>query len=478
MKLLTTEDCDTLDMSTVWQYYRDYVNAGQVELISSFGFGQELIVKAQGCWLETTSGHRILDFTGGMGVLSHGHNHPKILAARARFQQRLHMEVHKNYFSPYLAALSHNIAQLLPGDLNISYFSNSGAEAIEGAMKMAYKSHQGQRRFILHSDISYHGKLMGAGSISASRELHFRFPEIPHCQSFEYGNLDSIKALIDSIRQINGESDIYAIIIEPMSASSLRQCSESFLLGLRRLCDQHRIVLIFDEVFTGWAKAGALFYFMQFDVLPDIVVTSKALGGGKASISGYVARQPIFKKAYGKLSDTTLHSTTYNGFGEECVSAIEAINILVDDDYVGRSRTIHRQLQQGLLNLKQRFPDIIKEVRGAGALNGVLLSTGPDILAKLTRIIPGSFFNDERFVQKLVTAAVINELYNQHRILSYYGENREIVLMAAPSLVIQPQEISLYLDALHECFSQGLLLLCLKFVKSKVFSKFLNTARR
>ncbi len=177
-RLLSIEDCENLDISQVWQYYRDYVNPGQVELISSFGFGQDLIVKAEGCWLETQSGRRILDFSGGIGVLNHGHNHPRILSARKTFQDKGYMEVHKNYFSPYLAALSHNIAKLLPADLNIAYFPNSGAEAIEGAMKMAYKYHRCKRQYILHSDISYHGKLLGAASISASCELHFRFPEI------------------------------------------------------------------------------------------------------------------------------------------------------------------------------------------------------------------------------------------------------------------------------------------------------------
>ena len=121
------------------------------------------------------------------------HNHPRILSARRNFNKMKRMEVHKTFFSPYLAALSHNVAELLPGDLNISYFPNSGGEAVEGALKMAYKFHNGNRKFVLHSDISFHGKLLGAASLTGSPELDFKFPQIPNVESFEYNNINSLK---------------------------------------------------------------------------------------------------------------------------------------------------------------------------------------------------------------------------------------------------------------------------------------------
>ena len=160
--LYQVEDCDAFATAEVRDLYRRYVSAKQVDLIGSFGFGRDLAAHAEGAWITTRSGRRILDFTGGIGVLNHGHNHPRILAARAEFARKHRMEVHKNFLSPYVAALSHNIAQLMPGDLNVSYFPNSGAEAVEGALKMAYKVHGGQRAFVLHADISFHGKLFAA----------------------------------------------------------------------------------------------------------------------------------------------------------------------------------------------------------------------------------------------------------------------------------------------------------------------------
>jgi len=232
--LFTWQECAEFDIEKVQELYREYISKSQADLISSFGFGRTVAVRSEGVYIYTSDGRKILDFTGGIGVLSHGHNHPRILAARIEYQKQKRMEVHKNFLSPYIAGLSHNIGQLLPEDLDISYFCNSGAEAVEGAVKLAYKYHDGNRKYILHSDISFHGKLLGAAGLTGSPELDFKFPTIPNVESFKYNNLDSVKGLISSIRKPNGESDIYAIVIEPLNASTLRECSSEFLKEVRK----------------------------------------------------------------------------------------------------------------------------------------------------------------------------------------------------------------------------------------------------
>jgi putrescine aminotransferase len=284
-ELISSDDCDKLGLEKVKELYKKYVSFSQEKLASSFGYGHDLVDYAEGCWIYTKSGRKILDFTGGIGVLNHGHNHPRILKARLEFQKLKKMEVHKSFLSPYIAALSHNIAQILPEDLNVSFFPNSGAEAVDGAIKLAYKYHNGKRNHILHSDISFHGKLLGCGSLGGSPEFHFEFPKIPNTHAFEYNSIESVKRLLELLKKADGTSDIYAIILEPFSASSLRKCSSDFLYELQDLCRKNAIVLIFDEVYSGWAKTGELFYFMHFsNLVPDILATSKSLGGGKASI--------------------------------------------------------------------------------------------------------------------------------------------------------------------------------------------------
>ena len=457
-----------MDLASVQDLYRSYVSSAHVDLLGSFGFGRTLASKAEGMYIYTTDGRKILDFTGGVGVLNHGHNNPRIVNARIEYQTQQRMEIHKNFLSQYVAGLSYNIAQLLPDDLKISYFCNSGAEAVEGAVKLAYKYHDGKRGHILHSDISFHGKLLGAAGITGSPELHYKFPTIPGVRSFEYNNIESVKGLITDLRRSNNESDVYAVVLEPFSASSLRECDLSFLRELREICSAEKILLIFDEVYTGWGKTGDLFSFMRHNVTPDIVTMSKSFGGGKASISCYTVREQFFRRAYDNLRDGTLHSTTFNGFGEECVTAIEAINEFVEKDYVGAARRIDSILGPGLASLQEKYPNLISEVRGRGALHGLLLAPALNAtLPKALRLLPGGLLSDPQFPSKLITGSVISELFNVHGILTFFGSNREIPLIISPSLIATDSELEHFLDALDRTLSLGRSRLVLKFAKYK-----------
>ena len=470
-QLFRWQDCSLLNIGQIQELYKKYVSASQVDLFGSFGFGRTTVTKAEGMYLYTSDGKKILDFTGGLGVLNHGHNHPRILKARQEFQQQHRPEVTKNYLSGYIAGLSHNIAQLLPEGLETSYFCNSGAEAVEGAVKLAYKFHDGKRNHILHSDISFHGKLLGAAGLTGNPEHRFKFPTIPNIGSFKHDDINDIKRLVGSLRKDTGDSDIYAIVVEPFNGGCLLPCSNAFLKELRSICSQENIVLIFDEVYTGWAKCGELFYFMKHGVVPDIVTYSKSFGGGKSSISGYTCRQDIFKSAYDNLNDANLHSTTYNGFGEECITAIEAINIVIEEDYTGKSKRIEKRIQNCLKDLQGKYPDLVQETRGCGALHGIILN--PDLGAGLNatlKNIPHELFKDPRFSAKLVTSAVISELYNSHDILTIFTPNRDIPLVISPSLIVTDEEIDHFFIALDKVLSKGKIALLKDFILFKYFN--------
>ncbi|MFE0020219.1 aspartate aminotransferase family protein [Amycolatopsis sp. NPDC059021] len=470
-ELITVEQAERLDTTELHELYARYISKSQVSLIGTFGFGRDLVDSAEGCWIRLQDGRRVLDFTGGIGVLNHGHNHPRILKARQRFQEHKRLEVHKNFLSPYAAALAHNLAALLPGDLNIGYFPSSGSEAVEGAVKMAYKYHEGRRGTVLHADTSFHGKLLGAGSLTGSPELHFHYPKIPGTDSFAFGDIESLRLALSRHETAATGSDVYAVIVEPYSASSLRASPEYFLREARRLCDERDIVLIFDEVYTGWGKTGSLFYFMRYPgLVPDILTTSKSFGGGKSSISGYVAREPVFRKAYDNLSDATLHSTTYFGFGEEAATALEAVAITVEDDYPARATAIGEQLERGLRAIAAKHPKLVDRVEGVGALHGVFLSAGSTALDAVLKRLPSSFARDPQVRSKIVTAAVVGALYRDHDILSFYGSNREIALIVSPSLVTGEEEVERFLSALDDVLGKGLTALVAGLVREKVMS--------
>lgn len=473
-KLYSIEEAENFKIEDIWNLYRKYVNNSQVDLISSFGFGNDTIKKAEGIYIYTNDGKKIYDFTGGIGVLNHGHNHPRILNVRKKFSDSKKMEVHKNYFSPYIAALSSNIANLLPSDLNISYFPNSGAEAVEGAIKMAYKYHDGKRGVILHSDISFHGKTIGASNITSSVETsYYKFQKVLNTDSFKFNDLESVKQKIN-LHKKNNKSDIYAIITETFSASSINKCSEKFLRELRKICDQENIILIFDEIYSGWCKTGKLFYFMNYEnLIPDILTSAKSLGGGKASISCFTCRDHVFKKAYDNQKDATLHSTTFNGFGEETITAIEAINIIVDEDFEKKSIQIGENIFQSLNNLKKKHKNIISEVRGSGCLNGIIINTSfaDKYLKPILNLIPMQFLKDDTSIKKIIVASIIFDLYNSFNILTFYGSNKDIPLKVAPSLLAKKEDIDYFENSLDQVLNKGLIKLVSNFVSQKFFSK-------
>ena len=473
-KLYSLNDIEQFSIDDVFNLYKKYINFSQVELINSFGFGQDLVDKAEGMYIYTSNGKKILDFTGGVGVLNHGHNHPRILKIRQEYSRKMKMEVHKNYFSPYLAALSSNLANLLPEKLNYSYFQNSGSEAVEGALKLAFKFHKGQRDIVLSSNISFHGKTIAASNITNSIETsYFKFQETLKNDEFIYNSIDSIKTKI-SEHVKNGKSNIYAIIIEPFSASSLKSCSGKFLRELREICNKHNIVLIFDEVYSGWFKTGKIFNFLQYpNLIPDILVTSKSLGGGKSSISAYISTDEIFSKTYGNLKDATLHSTTFNGFGEETATAIESINIMIEDNYEQKSQKNGELISKELDLLKLKYSDIILETKGSGCLHGIFFNSRKikKITYLFSKLIPVSFLKDDQAIFKLICASVIFHLYKNYDILTYYGSNLGIPLKVSPSVIASEEQIKYFFNSLDKTLEIGIYNLLLNFIKNKIFSK-------
>lgn len=448
-KIYSLEDADNFSLEQILEIYRKNINPNLVDTISKLSFAQDKIFNAQGQYIYTKDKKRIIDFTGGYGVLSHGHNHPRIIKSRINFQKNKKMEVHKNYFSPYMACLSNNIANLLPHDLNKVFLPNSGAEANEGAIKMAYKFHNAKKKYLLHSDISFHGKLLGSGSISNTSEINFKFPGLHFKDQFNYNNIESLTNTINKYA-----NDIYAIIIEPLSASTLRPLSKKFASFLRKICTSKNIVLIFDEVFTSWAKTGKLFYFEYLDVIPDILTFSKSFGGGKSSISGYVARDKIFNGAYLNRSSFNLHSSTYNGFGEECITAIEAINIIIDENYIEKANKLGSYMSENFKRLSLKFSDLRLEPRGVGALQGFKLNLSQNYLKQISKILPSEA---RRFLEKLIYTSIVEELYDQYGILTTFSTNKEIVFWISPPLCTNISNLKYFFKSLDEILHKGII---------------------
>ena len=220
---------------------------------------------------------------------------------------------------------------------------------------------------------------------------------------------------------------------------------------------------IYDEVYTGWCKTGSLFYFMRYKgICPDILTTSKALGGGKATIAAYVMKSNIFKKSYGNFKDHALHSTTFNGFGEECVTAIKSIEILKRKKYCNSAKNIEKIVNKRFKILSKKHPTFKMTHKGCGAIQKIYLNN----FSEVQNIISKKLNNKEKKIIDLIKArllevAIIDELYNSYKIFAYYTLSTIVI---SPALVIKTKELNYFFDCLDKILNIGVENIIVKYL--------------
>jgi len=468
-KIYSLEDAEKLSISEIKNLYNEYVNPKQTKIFSNFPFGKDIFVKAKDMYIYTSNNKKILDFTGGLGVLNHGHNNSRIKNVRINFAKNDKMEVHKIVFSPYLAALSHNLSSILDSELKRTFLCNSGAEAVEGAIKLSFRASK-NKKFILSTDKSYHGKLIATGSISGALKNVNHFPKISDYDFFKFNNLNSLE---EKLKELSQKGGVYAVIIEPFSATLLEACSENFIKGLVDLRKKYGFAIICDEVYCAWYKCGEIFYFKKFkNFQPDLITLSKSLGGGKSSISALVATKKIYDKVYGSFETATLHTTTYNGFGEECATAIEAINILLEEDYASKVKNLEEKINKHLKILKDKHPKKVKGFKGVGSLFGIDFFSMIDNFEPLLKNVPLNVIkNKANLISKLNVASISSELYSKHEILTHISESENSnFLYISPSLIASNENIEYFFKSLDEVLKSKLDLKLLKYIINSIFN--------
>lgn len=447
--------------------YKQFFNIGQVGLLDKFAFSEETITKAKGCYLYTESGQEILDMTSGFGTQNLGYNNSEIIQERIDFVKNDKLPFSRLFFNENIAKLAEKLSSMLHENLNYSFFCNSGAEANEGALKLAYKYHEGKRKYLIHNKNSFHGKLIATSQITDSPEVYFEFQNSLDSLCIDLTDMDLLERTIKE----NSEN-IYAIILEPFSASLAKPIKFETLLSIQKICTQEDIVLIFDEVYSGFYRTSNLFFFLGHDeIIPDILTYSKSFGGGIASISGYTAQDPIFKKAYGSQKDALLHSSTYSNYVEETKIALKTLEIFSDSDFVKNltnKRKYFIEKVHELDNLKY-----IENISGNGFHWGVSFEKVNTLnIDKLLKIVPIELTKDPRFIEKLYVSAIINDLYTSHNILSYAGFNSDIKLFISPPVIISEKDIDYFMDAMIQTLNKQPIILMTNFVKNYILRFF------
>jgi 4-aminobutyrate aminotransferase len=320
-----------------------------------------VVRRARGAMIEDMDGNRFLDFTAGIAVTNVGHSHPKVVAAIRRQANRLiHMSGTDFYYVPQVR-LAERLAALAPGPGEKRvFFTNSGAEAIEAALKLA-RRHTGRNRVMAFMN-AFHGRTYGAMSLSGSKPMQRRgfSPLVPDIHHAQYGNLESVRALI---RTVCPPDELAAIFVEPIQGEGGYIVPPAdFLPGLRQLCDEHGVLLVFDEIQSGMGRTGKMFASEHWGVAGDILCMAKGIANG-LPLGAIVARESVMDWPSGS------HASTFGGNPVACAASLATIRLL-EKCYIGNANRRGRQLRKGLAAFADRY-SFIREVRGLGLMIGL-----------------------------------------------------------------------------------------------------------
>lgn len=312
--------------------------------------------RAAGSYVYAKDGRAYLDFISGIGVANIGHTHPAVVSAIcAQAAQYLHVMVYGEYVQAPQVALADKLASLLPRSLSVVYFTNSGAEANEGALKLA-KKFTGRRKLISFHG-SFHGDTHGACSVTG-REIYRKpfEPLLPGVTFLPFNRVDTLRKI---------DATVAAVITEPIQGEGgIRVPDAGFLPALRARCSEVGALLIFDEVQTGLGRTGRLFALEHWKVAPDILTLAKALGGGMP-LGAFISSARIMKSL--SHSPPLSHVTTFGGHPVSCAAGLSSLQFMLDHDLPARALRMGDRLQAGLKGLAQRT-DAIVAVRGRGMM--------------------------------------------------------------------------------------------------------------
>ena len=353
-----------------------------------------IITGAQGCYLISADGRRVFDSLSGLWCCGFGHNRPEIAEAVHEQLQTLDYSPAFQYAHPKAFELARRLTGLAPPSLNHVFFTNSGSESADTSLKIAraYWRMRGQpnkTRYIGRVK-GYHGVNFAGtslGGIGANRKLFGHLADadhLPHTlraeDAFTRGQPQGGEELADYLEQLvmlHDASNIAAVIVEPMAGSAgVIVPPSAYLQRLRQLCDQHNILLIFDEVITGFARTGEAFGADTFGVVPDIMNLAKALTNGAVPMGAVLTNDEIYNAfADADLPDHTIglpHGYTYSGHPVACAAALAALDIFEQDDMVGRARRLSPLLEDTLHQLKG-LPHIV-DIRNVGMAGAIQLA--------------------------------------------------------------------------------------------------------
>jgi acetylornithine/succinyldiaminopimelate/putrescine aminotransferase len=355
--------------------------------------------RAEGVYMYDTAGKAHTDLISGIGVSSLGHGNPKVIAAiKHQVDQYMHLMVYGEYVQTPQVRFAEKLVSVLPQNLQSVYFTNSGAEAVEGALKLA-KRYTGRQQIIACHN-SYHGSTQGALSVMGNEEFKQAYrPLLPGVSFIHFNKADDLQLITDQTA---------CVIIETVQGEAgIRVPDANYMQALRKRCDETGTLLILDEIQAAFGRTGKLFAFEHFGIVPDILLLAKALGGGMP-VGAFISSNTIM----GALKENPIlgHITTFGGHPVCCAAGLAALDVLLDENLVSGVA------EKEALFRKLLVHPAIKQVRGKGLMLAVELD---------------SFDLNKKIIDRCI----------EHGIITDWFLHCSNSMRIAPPLIITPEQI-------------------------------------
>ncbi len=411
-----------------------YLNQQMGRIVRTVGFDR-VWVRGEGAHLIDSRGERYLDLFGGHGVFAIGRNHPEAVAAIQDVLAARTANLPQLGVTLLSGVLAEQLLERAPSSVGAMMPANTGAEAVEGAIKIA-RAATGRPR-IVFADGAFHGLTLGALSLNGNPEFREGFgPLLPCCEMVPFGDLDALE------RELRG-GDVAAFVIEPIQGKGVSLPPAGYLEGAQERCRAAGTLFVCDEVQTGIGRTGRLLALEHWGLEPDMICLSKALSGGFVPIGAVLVSRDAFERVFDRMKRAVRHGSTFGGNDLAAAAALATLRALEREELIAHAERMGNLLLELTRPLVERY-EIVRDVRGVGLMWGIEL--GPpegngrlSLWSAVERAQPGVF-------SQLVTVP----LFHDHHIFCQVAGRRMNVIKALPALVIEEREIRRFASALEE----------------------------
>ena len=400
-----------------------FLNEQMVRVLRTIGYDVRFI-RGQGQYLYDWRGDQYIDLLSGWGVFALGRNHPVVRDALKNVLDADLPNLVQLDVSTLAGILAKRLLARVP-HLDKVFFTNSGAETVEAAIKFA-RAATGRRR-IVHCEHSFHGLTYGALSVNGDNIFRTGFgPFVPDCIAVPFNDLAALDEAL-------GSREAAAFIVEPIQGKGVNLPDEDYLQGAAELCRRHGSLLIADEIQTGLARTGKFLAVEHWGVKPDMVLLAKALSGGHVPIGALITRKAVFDKVFDRMDRAVVHGSTFAKNDLAMAAGLATLAVIEEDHLAENAAKRGARLLSAFKHMAERY-ELIKEVRGKGLMIGIEFGTPRSLNLKL------SWNMLEAASKGLFCQLVTIPLFRDHKILTQVAGHASHTIKLLPSLLITDQD--------------------------------------